>query len=44
MTLRIFCNALASIWRIRSADTPNSSARSWSVAASSSLNHRASMI
>ena len=41
---RIDFNALLSIWRMRSADTPYSSARSCSVAASSSRSHRASMI
>jgi KUP system potassium uptake protein len=41
---RIDCSALLSIWRMRSAETPYSSARSCNVAASSSRSQRASMI
>ena len=38
--LRIFCIALASIWRMRSADTPYSAASSCRVAASPSVSQR----
>ena len=41
---RIDFSALLSIWRMRSADTPYSSARSCSVAGSSSRSQRASMM
>ena len=41
---RIFCIAFASIWRMRSADTPNSAASSCSVAVSVSGSQRASMM
>ena len=41
---RIFCMALASIWRMRSADTPYSAARSCSVAELPSDNQRRLMM